>query len=154
MELGLFSSSNNKVGNGTKISFNLHNTDAFDDEIREETRNTPTGKFMRDTYRAQGISPGYKDAYGWDLAGQAIIVGDKTDVKNLAGSSYEIRVEVDPEGKFTERTKKNNLARTSYEMPKWSSSGFCDRALDCDGVSKHMSYEKMRQGMRKSVSIT
>jgi hypothetical protein len=134
VDLGLFSSgSGNRKGEGEKISFQLFDANAFDEEIQAEVRNTPDAQWNREPELAQGISPGYKDTYGAHLPGQSIILGERDKVKNdLAGRDYEIRVDVDPQRTLTERTRANNRAAVDYTIPKWSSSsGFCEKTRGC-----------------------
>jgi len=130
---------NTIVDEGQKISFCLMDSQEFDNEIRYEVRDDPSGDWEEQTdgdpcYFTQGISPGYKDVYGSGLPGQSILLGKPSKVESeLAGEDFEIKVEVDPGKHFIERTRANNTASALYEVPDWSSTGFCEATQECRG---------------------
>jgi hypothetical protein len=84
----------------------------------------------------QGISPGYKDVYGAELPGQALMLGTPSEVQNqFAGSTYLLEQEVDPSDALSERQEKNNWAQASVEFPTFESGEFCSKqdvgVIDC-----------------------
>jgi len=121
-------------GKSNKISFNLYDVTEFDDEIRKEVQNTPSKQWGDSGHYDQGLTPGWKDVYKPEYAGQGIIVGTKKKVKNEhAGSERYIEVTVNPNDEFVERTDKNNTVRAKYIFPEWvDGASYCDVYRGCD----------------------
>jgi len=50
---------------------------------------------------------------------------------DFAGEHFELEVEADPQNHLQERTRTNNEASASYDIPMWEEASFCDRVRDC-----------------------
>ena len=57
-----------------------------------------------------GLSVGWGDQYRFDLEGQYI------DVEDLPSGQYVLHAEVDPDGRFTELDRSNNIAATPFTL--------------------------------------
>ncbi len=57
-----------------------------------------------------GLSVGWGDQYRFDLEGQYI------DIEDLPSGQYVLYAEVDPDGRFTELDRTNNVASTSFTL--------------------------------------
>jgi len=122
------------VATNDKVSFCLQDTELFDIEIRSYANLQPERRWLPSVECAthhQGISPGYKDVYGPNLPGQALMLGTPSEVQNqFAGSTYLLEQEVDPSDGLSERQEKNNWAQASVEFPAFDSGEFCSKNAD------------------------
>ena len=128
----LVNDSGNEVATTEKISFNISDTDPFDDEILNEVQKNSDAPWSTNVSYDQGITPGWKDEYDPSVPGQGMILGTQNMVEGQSSSNpHTIVVKVDPEGTLTERTSSNNEVQVNYTFPNWSNNDpFCDKSKD------------------------
>ncbi len=107
-----------KVGAGAKRGFCFYDGYAYGPDLP----GAPQSKVYTGCGEASslsvtmGISVGWADVYGWDLAYQYV------DVTGLAAGRYRLVVTVDPAGWFTESNTSNNSAWADLQL-KGSGTG-------------------------------
>lgn len=96
------------VAGGQKVSFCLEDVDPEEDGLAYQVRNPSNPVYVAaciGTLGIQGISPGWRDVYSWDLTGQQILLdGVPDDVP------YALMVRVNPEQRLLETTTEDNTA--------------------------------------------
>lgn len=133
------------VNTGGKISFCVTDLGEFDREI--QNLYGPNRFFEGDAqcYRVvQGLTPGWKDVYAYNLVGQMIWLGNGrspihiSNIKNTySGKEFYLEAYVDPDEIFDDRNRDNNWARVNISFPTLDDSQplwweqFCDVEIDC-----------------------
>ena len=92
---------------GTKMTFCVMDTDLVDRKL--------PGAPPRATYRTcgsqiQGMSVGWADTYGYQLAGQEI------DTTGLPDGRYQLTIEIDPYHKLLESNDSDNISTLEIEL--------------------------------------
>jgi hypothetical protein len=92
---------------GSKTSFCVMDTTAIDLSLPGAPRRA-VYRFCGD--RVQGMSVGWGDRYGYQLAGQEI------DVTGLPDGTYVLRTAVDPRGKLQEASAGDNVSTVTFRL--------------------------------------
>ena len=135
------------IAKGQKLSFCITDFFRFDQEIGDLSGNSSNQFEEGDqcNRHVQGMTPGWKDVYGTEIAGQSIFLGRpklfsefQRIVNTYAGRKLLIEAHVDPDELWMDRDRDNNWARATVTVPALSSTSpnwgnFCQSSQNCVG---------------------